>query len=62
MFVALYKKDYKLHHLVDWDTLGMRGTCSAGFTLKATGEAGQLRVPEEIREGARTGAGTWVTA
>ena len=25
---------------LDWDTLGMRGTCSAGFKLKATGESG----------------------
>ena len=35
VLVALCKGDYRLDHLVDWDTLGMRGTCSAGFTLKA---------------------------
>ncbi|MGF1957886.1 hypothetical protein ACQUFE_18650, partial [Enterococcus casseliflavus] len=25
-----------------WDTLGMRGTCSNGYHLKATGEMAQL--------------------
>ena len=42
VFVALYKKDYKLHHLVDWDTLGMRGTCSTGFTLESSGAVEQI--------------------
>jgi acyl-CoA dehydrogenase len=42
VFVALNKSDYKLHHLVDWDTLGMRGTCSTGFTLESSGAVEQI--------------------
>jgi acyl-CoA dehydrogenase len=42
VLVAFLKKDYALEPLVAWDTLGMRGTCSAGFTLRATGEADQI--------------------
>lgn len=48
VLVAFLKEDYTLEPQVSWDTLGMRGTCSAGFTLKATGEASQiLPVPYE---------------
>jgi len=39
------KGDYSLKPILAWDTLGMRGTCSAGFTLKAMGEAAQI-LPE----------------
>ena len=42
VFVALGKDDYELHHLVDWDTLGMRGTCSTGFTLQSRGAVEQI--------------------
>ena len=42
VLVAFLKEDYSLEPLVAWDTLGMRGTCSAGFTLKASGEAEQI--------------------
>ena len=42
VFVALAKDDYELHHLVDWDTLGMRGTCSTGFTLQSHGSVEQI--------------------
>jgi len=42
VLVALAADDYCLEPLVGWDTLGMRGTCSAGFTLKAEGETGQV--------------------
>jgi acyl-CoA dehydrogenase len=45
VLVALAGQDYRLEPLVGWDTLGMRGTCSAGFMLKAEGEAGQV-LPE----------------
>ena len=45
VLVAFMKSDYRLKHLVDWDTLGMRGTCSAGFTLEAQGGADQI-LPE----------------
>jgi acyl-CoA dehydrogenase len=42
VFVALDKDDYELQHLVDWDTLGMRGTCSTGFTLRSRGNVEQI--------------------
>jgi acyl-CoA dehydrogenase len=45
VLVAFLKQDYSLARIVNWDALGMRGTCSAGFTLKATGEKEQV-LPE----------------
>ena len=42
VLVALSKEDYRLERLLGWDTLGMRGTCSAGFTLRANGEVAQV--------------------
>ena len=42
VLVVLLKDDYSLERLNGWDTLGMRGTCSAGFSLRA--EAGAERV------------------
>lgn len=42
VFLALLRKDYHLEPIVDWETLGMRGTCSSGFMLKATGTAEQI--------------------
>jgi acyl-CoA dehydrogenase len=32
-------KEYSLEPLCGWDTLGLRGTCSSGFLLKAEGPA-----------------------
>jgi acyl-CoA dehydrogenase len=45
VLVAFLKGDYTLTRLQGWNTLGMRGTCSEGYTLKATGKAGQI-IPE----------------
>jgi len=45
VLVAFLKSDYTLTRLQGWNTLGMRGTCSEGYTLKATGNAGQI-LPE----------------
>jgi acyl-CoA dehydrogenase len=45
VLVLFLREDYALERLVGWDTLGMRGTCSSGFKLKATGEADQI-LPE----------------
>lgn len=45
VLVAFLRADYTLTRLQGWNTLGMRGTCSEGYTLKATGEAGQI-LPE----------------
>jgi acyl-CoA dehydrogenase len=40
--VAFVKEDYQLEPILNWDTMGMRGTCSSGFMLKATGETAQV--------------------
>src|SRR5712692_3005711 len=45
VLVVFLKDDYSLERLVGWDTLGMRGTCSSGFKLKATGASDQI-LPE----------------
>ena len=42
VLVVLLKDDYTLERTRGWDTLGMRGTCSAGFALRAS--AGAERV------------------
>jgi len=42
VLAVFLKSDYSLERLVGWDTLGMRGTCSSGFNLRARG------VPEQI--------------
>jgi len=45
VLVAFFKSDYTLTRLQGWDALGMRGTCSEGYTLKAAASAEQI-VPE----------------
>ena len=45
VLVALFKSDYTLTKLQGWDALGMRGTCSEGYTLKADAAAEQV-LPE----------------
>jgi len=45
VLVAFVKEDYQLERIVDWDALGMRGTCSTGFMLKGAGEVNQF-LPE----------------
>jgi acyl-CoA dehydrogenase len=45
VLVAVMKEDYSLARLSGWDTLGMRGTCSAGFALEAAGAVEQI-LPE----------------
>src|ERR1700685_840236 len=45
VLLVLLKPDYTLERLQVWDTLGMRGTHSEGFTLRARAAAGQL-MPE----------------
>jgi acyl-CoA dehydrogenase len=42
VLVVFVKDDYSLEPLHGWDTLGMRGTCSAGFTLRASGSSEQI--------------------
>jgi acyl-CoA dehydrogenase len=45
VLIAFLKEDYTLTRLQGWNTLGMRGTCSEGYTLKASGSPGQI-LPE----------------
>ena len=42
VLLVLLKSDYTLERLQAWDTLGMRGTHSEGFTLRARAPAQQL--------------------
>ena len=42
VLAAVLKSDYRLERLSGWDALGMRGTCSAGFVLKASGDPEQV--------------------
>ena len=41
--VLVLKQDCSLEPLSTWDTLGYRGTCSKGFSLKSTGNAEQVQ-------------------
>jgi acyl-CoA dehydrogenase len=41
--LAVFRKsDYTLEKTKSWDTLGMRGTCSVGYLLRAEGDADQV--------------------
>jgi acyl-CoA dehydrogenase len=42
VLVAFTRDNYTLERSLEWETLGMRGTCSAGFELKAKGSAEQI--------------------
>jgi acyl-CoA dehydrogenase len=42
VLLVLLKSDYTLERLKLWDTLGMRGTHSEGFTLRADAAVGQI--------------------
>jgi len=42
VLVVLLKQDYALERLTHWDALGMRGTCSGGFKLVASGSIEQI--------------------
>jgi len=42
VLVVLLREHYGLEPVLQWDTLGMRGTCSAGFRLRARGSADQV--------------------
>jgi acyl-CoA dehydrogenase len=45
VLVVLLKGDYELEKIKEWDTMGMRGTCSTGFTLRGCADMEQI-VPE----------------
>jgi acyl-CoA dehydrogenase len=42
VLVVFRREDYTLEPTQTWDTLGMRGTCSVGFILRAEGGAEQV--------------------
>jgi acyl-CoA dehydrogenase len=42
VLLAITKDNYTLERSLEWETLGMRGTCSAGFELKFKGAAEQI--------------------
>lgn len=45
VLVAFVKGDYELEKIKEWDTMGMRGTCSTGFTLRGCAGVSQI-IPE----------------
>src|SRR5262252_3624339 len=45
VLVAFTKEDYQLEPIMNWNSLGMRGTCSAGFAFKGRGVPDQV-LPE----------------
>jgi acyl-CoA dehydrogenase len=42
VLLAITKDQYTLERSLEWETLGMRGTCSAGFELKFKGSTEQI--------------------
>jgi acyl-CoA dehydrogenase len=42
VLVAFLKQDYTLEPVVGWNAFGMRGTCSEGFKLVASGSSDQM--------------------
>jgi acyl-CoA dehydrogenase len=42
VLVAFLRSDYTLRRLDGWNALGMRGTCSEGYTLKGSGTVDQI--------------------
>ncbi len=42
VLVALMKADYSLEPVNSWNVMGMRGTCSTGFALRASGASDQV--------------------
>jgi acyl-CoA dehydrogenase len=42
VLLAMTRDDYTLEKSLEWETLGMRGTCSAGFELKFNGTSAQI--------------------
>jgi len=55
VLVAFCKDDFRLEHIVGWDTLGMRGTCSAGFNFEGAGKIDQVLPAPYQRIHAHTG-------
>lgn len=56
VYVVIRRTDFTLEPLSDWDTLGLRGTCSRGYLLKAKVDPG-LVFPTPFATIANDGAG-----
>jgi acyl-CoA dehydrogenase len=54
VLLAMTKEDYELAPTIGWRTLGMRGTCSAGFRLRFEGASEQILPEPYERIHART--------
>jgi acyl-CoA dehydrogenase len=54
VLLAITRDDYTLEPTLSWETLGMRGTCSAGFKLEFKGSAEQIFPEPYDRIHART--------
>jgi acyl-CoA dehydrogenase len=55
VLVAFHKGDYSLDNIAGWDTLGMRGTCSAGFNFEGSGIVDQVMSEPYQKIHAQTG-------
>jgi acyl-CoA dehydrogenase len=42
VLVLVHKAEYQLTQTTTWDTMGMRGTCSPGFSLRSQGRVEQI--------------------
>ena len=49
VLVVVMKEHCTLERTTQWDTMGMRGTCSEGFKLKARGPASHI-LPKPFAE------------
>jgi acyl-CoA dehydrogenase len=49
VLVVFLKEHYSLERVIGWDALGMRGTCSSGFKLVASGDGEQV-LPESYEK------------
>jgi acyl-CoA dehydrogenase len=49
VLVAFTKEDYQLNTTMNWNSLGMRGTCSAGFAFTGQGQTEQV-LPEPYQK------------
>ena len=54
VLVLVEKADYTLERTTNWDTLGMRGTCSPGFNLRSRGSIDQIIPGSYADSSART--------
>lgn len=54
VLAILFRENYQLARTVHWDVMGMRGTCSEGFQLEASGDCVQVLIDPYERIHRRT--------